>query len=61
MVHQAPVVSDCPSNFDNEQVVPVAGGSTADCDEREAECLHFTSRFFEDHNGENWIRCMKCL
>jgi hypothetical protein len=22
---------------------------------------HFTCRFFEDYNGENWIRCMKCL
>ena len=34
---------DCPSNFDTEQVVPVAGGSIEDCDGREAEFLPFIS------------------
>ena len=35
--HRAPAVSECPSNFDSELVVPVAGGSIEDCDGREAE------------------------
>ena len=30
-------MSECPSNFDSEQVVPVAGGSIEVCDGREAE------------------------
>ena len=45
--HRAPAVSDCPSNFDSEQVVPVAGSSIEDCIRREAEFLHSTCRFFE--------------
>jgi hypothetical protein len=33
--------------------------STKDDKEQDADCVFCTGRFFEDHNGEEWIRCAK--
>jgi hypothetical protein len=30
-------------------------------DEADAECLYCAGFFSEDHDGEEWVRCRKCL
>jgi hypothetical protein len=28
-------------------------------EEQDADCVYCTGHFFEDHNGGQWIRCVK--
>jgi len=30
-------------------------------DEADAECLYCAGLFSENHSGEEWVRCQKCL
>jgi len=55
-----PPPSDNPSHSDTELTVRVAKDSTVE-DEQDADCAYCTSRFSEDRNGEDWIRCAKCF
>jgi len=52
--------SNSPSDADSELAVPLDNASTEE-DEQDADCAYCTSRFSEDHNGEDWIRCAKCF
>jgi len=52
--------SDNPSDSDTKITVTLAKDSTEEV-EQDADCLYCTGRFTEDHNGEDWIRCAKCL
>jgi hypothetical protein len=58
--------SDTPSVSDNDTVVPSAEDLTQE-EIHDADCLFYTSRFSEDHNGEDWIRyaksfrCLICI
>ena len=54
-----PTPSDMPSDSDTDVTVPFADDSTEE-EEQDAECVYCTSRFSEDRNGEEWIRCTKC-
>ena len=55
-----PPPSDTPSDSDTELTVLLANGSTED-DEQDADCSYCTSRFPEDRNGEEWMRCAECF
>ena len=53
-----PTPSDTPSDLETDLAVPFADGSTEE-EEQDADCVLYTGRFSEDHNGEEWIRCAK--
>jgi hypothetical protein len=59
-VWRDPTPSDTPSDSDADLTVPFADDSTEE-EEQEDDCLPFTRRFSEDHNGGGWIRCAKCF
>jgi hypothetical protein len=50
--------SDTQSDSDTELTVPVANDSTEE-DEQDADYVYCTGRISEDHNGENWVECVK--
>ena len=56
-----PAPSDTPSDSDTDLVVFFTDDSTEEDDEQDPDYLYCTSRFSEDHNGEEWIRCAKCF
>jgi hypothetical protein len=39
--------------------LPLADDSTDVDEEKEADCMFCTGHFPEDHNGEEWIQCVK--
>ena len=47
-----------PSDSDTDRTVPFAVDS-AEEEEQDADCVLCTGRFSEDHNVEEWIRCVK--
>ena len=53
-----PTPSDTPSDSDPDLPVPCADDSTKEL-EQDADCVHCTGRFSEEHHGEEWIRCAK--
>jgi hypothetical protein len=54
-----PPPSNNPSDSGTELTVPLANVSTEE-DEQDADCAYCTSRFSEDHNGEESIRRAEC-
>jgi hypothetical protein len=56
-----PTPSETTPDWDTQLVVAVADDSTEVHDEQDADSLYCTGRFSEDHNGEDRIRCQKCL
>ena len=59
MICRYPTPSDTPSDSDIDLAVPFANDSTEEGEEQDADCVFCTGRFFEDHNGEDQIRCAK--
>ena len=58
MVCRDPTPSDTPSDSDTDLTVPFSDDSTED-KEQDADFVHCTGRFSEDHNIGEWIRCAK--
>jgi hypothetical protein len=54
-----PTPSDALSDSDTELAVPLADDATEVDEEQDANCVFCIGRFSEDHNGEEWIRCVK--
>jgi hypothetical protein len=53
-----PTPYDTPSISDTDLAVPFADDSMEE-EEQDTDCVFCTSRFSEDHNSEDWIRCTK--
>jgi hypothetical protein len=51
--------SDTPLDSDTELAAPLADDSTEEDEEQDTDCVFCTGHFSEDHNGEEWIRCVK--
>jgi hypothetical protein len=54
-----PTPSGTPSDSDTELTVPLSDDSTDEDEEQDADCVFCIGRFYEDHSGEEWIRCVK--